>query len=54
MAVKIKSSPSGKLQDGGGLILDKAEATGKWLFRCSFAATKRAMILEDIARHICD
>jgi integrase len=40
----IGAKPPGKLQDGGGLILDKRDAaSGKWLYRYSFAGRRREM-----------
>jgi integrase len=40
----IAAEPAGKHQDGGGLILDKRDAaSGKWLFRYSFAGRRREM-----------
>lgn len=42
-AVKIKATEAGKLQDGGGLVLDKTAAGGKWFFRYSIAGQRREM-----------
>lgn len=42
-AVKLKTAKPGKLQDGGGLILDKTEDGGKWLWRYRFAGASREM-----------
>lgn len=42
-ALAVKNAAPGKHQDGGGLILDKVESGGKWLFRYSFDATRREM-----------
>jgi integrase len=42
-AAKVKSAGPGKLQDGGGLILDKTEAGGKWIYRYSLAGNRRQM-----------
>ncbi len=42
-AIQIKNSPTGKLQDGGGLILDKTGAGGKWIWRYSIAGRRREM-----------
>ena len=42
-AVSIKAAAPGKLQDGGGLILNKAGNNGKWLFRYSIAGQRREM-----------
>lgn len=42
-AIAIKAAAPAKMQDGGGLILDKAEAGGKWLYRYSFAGSRRTM-----------
>lgn len=42
-AVAIQAAPSGKLADGAGLILVKTETAGKWLYRYSFAGSRREM-----------
>lgn len=42
-ALAIKNAATGKMQDGGGLILDKGEAGGKWLYRYSFAGGRHAI-----------
>ena len=42
-ALQIKSAAAGKLMDGGGLVLDKTDTGGKWLYRYSFAAQRREM-----------
>ncbi len=42
-AIAIKSSPGGKLQDGGGLILHKKDTSGKWILRYSIAGQRREM-----------
>lgn len=42
-AVAVRHAPPGKLQDGGGLILDKGEAGGKWIYRYSIAGHRRDM-----------
>ncbi len=42
-AVQIKAAPPGKLQDGGGLILDKTATGGKWIYRYRFAGQRREM-----------
>ncbi|MFN3647855.1 MAG: tyrosine-type recombinase/integrase [Gemmobacter sp.] len=40
----IASEPPGKLQDGGGLILEKRDAaSGKWIYRYSLAGRRREM-----------
>ena len=41
--IEIRNAGPGKLQDGGGLILDKSAVGGKWLYRYSFAGTRRAI-----------
>jgi integrase len=41
--VAIKNAQSGKLQDGGGLILNKKDANGKWIYRYSFSKRRREM-----------
>lgn len=42
-AVEIKAADTAKMQDGGGLILDKSGSVGKWLYRYSFAGRRREM-----------
>lgn len=42
-AMEVKTAAPGKLQDGGGLILDKGESGGKWIFRYSIAGRRRDM-----------
>ncbi|WP_190238189.1 Arm DNA-binding domain-containing protein [Cereibacter johrii] len=43
-AVSIRQSGVGRLIDGGGLMVDKTgEATGKWIWRYSFAGKRRDM-----------
>lgn len=42
-AIAIKAKGIAKLQDGGGLILDKQESAGKWLWRYSIAGRRRDM-----------
>ncbi|MEX1236453.1 MAG: integrase arm-type DNA-binding domain-containing protein [Roseovarius sp.] len=43
-ALKIKAAiPGDKLQDGGGLILNRTESGGKWIFRYSFSGRRREM-----------
>jgi len=42
-AIQIKNSGDGKLQDGGGLILHKKGAGGKWIYRYSFSGRRREM-----------
>jgi integrase len=42
-AIKIKATEAGKLQDGGGLILDKTATGGKWIYRYRFAGQRREM-----------
>lgn len=42
-AVAVKSAPAGKLQDGGGLFLDKGETGGKWIYRYTIAGRRRDM-----------
>ena len=43
-ALKIKAAaPGDKLQDGGGLRLDRTEGGGKWIYRYSFSGRRREM-----------
>jgi integrase len=43
-AVAIKAAPVGvKLQDGGGLILERTASGGRWIFRYSFQGRRREM-----------
>ena len=42
-AVQIKNAPPSKLQDGGGLVLDRTATGGKWLYRYSIAGQRREM-----------
>ena len=42
-AVQIKAAPDGKLYDGGGLMLAKSGAVGKWLWRYSHLGKRREM-----------
>lgn len=42
-AVQIKNAPPGKMQDGGGLVLDRTATGGKWLYRYSLAGQRREM-----------
>jgi integrase len=42
-AVKIKAAAPGKHQDGGGLVLVKTASGGSWVYRYSFAGTRREM-----------
>lgn len=42
-AVHIKNASNGKLQDGGGLILNKKDEGGKWIYRYSFSGRRREM-----------
>jgi hypothetical protein len=42
-AVQIKTAAPAKLQDGGGLILDKTATGGKWIYRYRFAGQRREM-----------
>lgn len=39
----IKAAATGKLHDGGGLILDKIDGTGKWIYRYSLSGRRREM-----------
>lgn len=51
-AVSIRNAPDGKLQDGGGLILNKKGDAGKWVYRYSFLGRRREMglgSLDDIS-----
>lgn len=41
--IEIRSAASGKLSDGGGLILLKKETGGKWIYRYSFSGRRREM-----------
>lgn len=42
-ALSIKNLGTGKIQDGGGLILHKRGTSGKWIFRYSIAGQRREM-----------
>jgi integrase len=42
-AVAIAAAPAGKLSDGAGLVLVKTDTAGKWLWRYSFAGSRREM-----------
>jgi hypothetical protein len=42
-AIQIRKAEPGKLFDGGGLTLDKAGETGKWVFRYSHLGKRREM-----------
>ncbi|ULB09144.1 integrase arm-type DNA-binding domain-containing protein [Cereibacter azotoformans] len=42
-AIAIRQAPPGRLHDGGGLMLEKGEASGKWIWRYSFAGKRRDM-----------
>jgi integrase len=42
-AIKIKNAGDGKLQDGGGLILNKRGNGGKWIYRYSHLGKRREM-----------
>ena len=42
-AITIKAAGDGRLQDGGGLMLDKIGAGGKWTYRYSIAGRRREM-----------
>lgn len=51
-AVAIRKATPGILQDGGGLILHKGEASGRWVYRYSIAGRRRDMglgRLEDVS-----
>ncbi|MBR9837062.1 MAG: integrase arm-type DNA-binding domain-containing protein [Rhodobacteraceae bacterium] len=48
-AVAVKKAPPGILQDGGGLMLHKAEASGRWVYRYSIAGRRRDMGLGTLA-----
>lgn len=39
----IAAAAPGKLQDGGGLVLDKGDARGKWIWRYTIAGKRREM-----------
>lgn len=39
----IAAADPGKLQDGGGLVLDKGESRGKWIWRYTIAGKRREM-----------
>lgn len=41
--VRIKAARAGRLEDGGGLRLDRGEARGKWVYRYTVAGTRREM-----------
>lgn len=41
--VTIKNAAPGRLQDGGGLVLDRSATGGKWIYRYSFAGKRREM-----------
>lgn len=43
-AVQIKTAAPAKLQDGGGLILDKTATGGKWIYRYRFAGQRRVVM----------
>lgn len=42
-AIAVKAAGAGKLQDGGGLYIDRTATGGKWIFRYSFAGQRREM-----------
>ena len=42
-AIAVRNAAPGVLHDGGGLMLDKAESGGKWLYRYSIAGRQREM-----------
>ncbi|RWR54871.1 site-specific integrase [Sinirhodobacter huangdaonensis] len=42
-AVRIRTAPSGRHGDGGGLYLDKTADGGKWLYRYTFSGKRRDM-----------
>ena len=42
-AIKVKNAEDGKLFDGGGLILVKKDAAGKWVFRFTHLGKRREM-----------
>ena len=42
-AIQIKTASAGKLLDGGGLLLDRTETGGKWLYRYSLSGQRREM-----------
>lgn len=48
-AVAVKRAKPGRHQDGGGLILHKTEAGGRWLYRYSFGRRRREMGLGSLA-----
>lgn len=47
-AVQVRKAPPGRHQDGGGLILHKAESGGRWLWRYTFAGRRREMGLGSV------
>jgi hypothetical protein len=42
-ALLIKTAAPGKMQDGGGLVLDRTATGGKWLYRYSLSGQRREM-----------
>ena len=51
-AVEVRKAKPGRLHDGGGLVLEKTEHGGKWLWRYSIGKRRREMglgSLEDVS-----
>ena len=44
-AIAIKAAAPGRLLDGGGLMLDRAETGGKWTYRYTIAGQRRAVMI---------
>lgn len=42
-AVRIKTAGEGRLEDGGGLRLERTTSTGKWVYRYTLAGARREM-----------
>ena len=41
--ITIRKAGPGTMQDGGGLMLDRTESGGKWVWRYMFAGKRRDM-----------